>query len=168
MNINFELVKLLIDKNMTISFAESITGGLLAKYITDCPGSSKIFKESYITYSNEIKTKILNVDNEIINKYGVVSKEVAKEMANGLKRLTNSYINVSTTGNAGPTVCDNKPVGIVYYCIIINNESYDKEINLSEYVIKLKESDEIEIRDYIREETAKHIFNDIIEIVNNL
>ena len=59
MNKNFELVKILIEKNMTISFAESITGGLLAKYITDCPGSSKILKVSYITYSNEIKIKIL-------------------------------------------------------------------------------------------------------------
>ena len=165
MNKNFELVKILIEKNMTISFAESITGGLLAKYITDCPGSSKILKVSYITYSNEIKIKILHVDNEIIKKYGVVSKEVANEMAKGLKDLTNSYINVSTTGNAGPTVCDDKPVGLVYYCIIVNDEIYNKEINLSENIKNLNKSNDIDIRNYIREEIARHIFNDIIDII---
>ena len=168
MNKNFELVKILIEKNMTISFAESITGGLLAKYITDCPGSSKILKVSYITYSNEIKNKILHVDNETIKKYGVVSKEVAKEMAKGLKDLTNSYINVSTTGNAGPTVCDDKPVGLVYYCIIVNDEIYNKEINLSENIKNLNKSNDIDIRNYIREEIARHIFNDIIDIIKIL
>ena len=146
MNKNFELVKILIERNMTISFAESITGGLLAKYITDCPGSSKILKVSYITYSNEIKIKILHVDNETIKKYGVVSKEVANEMAKGLKDLTNSYINVSTTGNAGPTVCDDKPVGLVYYCIIVNDAIYNKEINLSENIKNLNKSNDIDIR----------------------
>lgn len=168
MNKNFELVKILIEKNVTISFAESITGGLLAKYITDCPGSSKVLKESYITYANEIKTKILNVDSDIINKYGVVSREVAKEMALGLKNITNSYINVSTTGNAGPTVCDDKPVGLVYYCIIINDKIYNKIINLSENYIELNKLNEIEKREYIREETAKKIFDDLIAIVNTI
>ena len=168
MNKNFELVKILIEKKMTISFAESITGGLLAKLITDCPGSSKILKESYITYSNDVKNKVLHVDNEIINKYGVVSEVVAKEMAKGLKDLTNSYINVSTTGNAGPTVCDDKSVGLVYYCIIVNDEIYNKEINLSQNIIILNKFNDIEKRNYIREETARHIFNDIIDIIKNL
>ena len=165
---NFELVKLLIEKNLTISFAESITGGLLAKYITDCPGSSKIFKESYITYENDIKTKVLHVDSEIINKYGVVSKEVAIEMAKGLKSLTNSNINISTTGNAGPKVCDDKRVGLAYYAINLNDKIYDYELDLSTNVNNLEAKNDIEIRHYIREEIAKTIFNKLIDLVNNI
>ena len=165
---NFELVKLLIEKNMTISFAESITGGLLAKLITDCPGSSKILKESYITYSNDIKNKILHVDTEIIDKFGVVSKEVALEMAKGLKSITNSNINVSTTGNAGPTVCDNKPVGLVYYSIIINCDTYVKELDFTDSIKNLEFNNEIEIRKYIREEIANNILIDLINMINNL
>lgn len=168
MNKNFDLVKLLIDKKLTISFAESITGGLLVKYITDCPGSSIILKESYITYANESKIKILNVDNNTINKYGVVSKEVALEMAKGLKNITNSDINVSTTGNAGPTVCDDKSVGLIYYCIIVNERIYNKSLNFADNNIVLNKLNEIEIRDYIREEVSEHIINDIIEIVKNI
>lgn len=167
---NFELVKILKDKRLTISFAESITGGLLSKLITDCPGSSEILKESYITYSNEVKSKILNVHSETIDKYGVVSKEVAIEMVHGLKNITDSNINVSVTGNAGPTVCDDKPVGKVYYSILIEDKIFTKELdilNLIKSSHNLSEYDDVKLRELIRDKTAEIIIEDLIILLND-
>lgn len=109
-----DVVKNLIDRELSIATAESITGGLIAKMITDVDGSSKILKESFVVYSNDSKVSIIGVDAGLIEKYGVVSKEVAKDMAVKLKMITGRDICISTTGNAGPTVCDDKPVGRVY------------------------------------------------------
>lgn len=110
----YNLIKNLIKNNITIATAESITGGLIAKTITDVPGSSAILKESFIVYSDEAKINFLGVNKDIIMKNGVVSKEVATEMVRRLYEITKRDICVSTTGNAGPDVCDNKPVGRVY------------------------------------------------------
>ncbi len=112
------VVKTLKDMNFHISFAESCTGGMLASTIINVNGSSSIINESLVTYSNECKSKYLNVSPDTINKYGVVSNEVVLEMADGLKKLTNSDVCVSVSGIAGPSGgSDTKPVGLVYYCI---------------------------------------------------
>ncbi len=144
-----DIVKKLIKQKLTIATAESITGGLVAKMITDVPGSSEILKESFVVYSNEAKIKILGVDKDIIDKYGVVSKEVAEDMAKKLKEFTNRDICISTTGNAGPTVCDDKPVGRVYVGIYFKDDLKVYELNLSGE------------REDIRQKTADFIFDNI-------
>lgn len=117
------LVELLKKLNYKISFAESCTGGMLASTIINVNGSSSIINESFVTYSNEAKEKYLNVSNDTIKKYGVVSDEVVLEMAEGLKKVTNSDICVSVSGIAGPTGgSDKKPVGLVHFCIKTPNE----------------------------------------------
>ena len=112
------LVSLLKEKEYTISFAESCTGGKLASKIINIDGSSAVINESLVTYSNEAKVKYLNVSNESISKYGVVSDQIVLEMVEGLKKLTNSDICVSVSGIAGPTGGSiEKPVGLVHYAI---------------------------------------------------
>lgn len=148
------VVKKLIEKKFSISTAESITGGLVAKLITDVPGSSEVFKEGFVVYSNESKISILGVDTSLIEKYGVVSKEVAKDMAIKLKVLTGKDICISTTGNAGPTVCDDKPVGRVY----IGINYFDK---VTVYVCDFDGD-----RDFIRNESAKKVFSEIASLID--
>lgn len=97
------IVDKLIKKNIIISVAESCTGGLLASKIVNVSGSSKVFKEGLVTYSNDAKIKYLGVLKETLNKEGAVSKEVAYEMAMGLAKVTSADIAVSITGIAGPT-----------------------------------------------------------------
>ncbi|MBQ7743551.1 MAG: CinA family protein [Lachnospiraceae bacterium] len=149
-----DLIKNLIETKTTISTAESITGGLIAKYITDVPGSSGILKESFIVYSNDSKINVLGVDAGLISKYGVVSREVAYDMCVKLKMLTNDDICISTTGNAGPTVCDDKPVGRVYVGI-----NYLDDIKVYECNFKGD-------RNKIREDTAEFVFDEISKFKN--
>ena len=109
------LHKKLIRKNLTISVAESCTGGLLAHNLTKLPNSSKYFQMGLITYSNEAKTKILKVNKNIIKKHGAVSKECCKSMVQNLSKISKSKINVSITGIAGPGGASKiKPIGLVY------------------------------------------------------
>ena len=109
------LVKKLIKKKLTISFAESCTGGMLASSITSVSGSSKIFNLGFITYSNRSKIEILKINKNIIKKYGAVSFECCKLMAINLSRISKANINVSITGIAGPHGgTKSKPVGLVY------------------------------------------------------
>ena len=114
MNIQL-LHKKLIKKKLTISVAESCTGGLLAHNLTKLANSSKYFQMGLTTYSNQAKIKILNVNKNIIKKYGAVSNECCKEMVQNLSKISKSKINVSITGIAGPDGgTKEKPVGIVY------------------------------------------------------
>ena len=114
MNIE-KLHKKLIKKNITLSAAESCTGGLLSSKFTRLSGSSKYFQMGLVTYSNKAKIKILKVNKKIINKYGSVSPECCKAMVQGLSRISKSKINISITGIAGPNGgTKDKPVGLVY------------------------------------------------------
>jgi nicotinamide-nucleotide amidase len=109
------LHKKLIKKKLTISVAESCTGGLLAHNLTKLANSSKYFHMGLITYSNQAKIKILKVNENIIKRYGAVSKECCKSMVQNLTKISKSKINVSITGIAGPGGSSkNKPVGLVY------------------------------------------------------
>ena len=147
------VVEKLIETKTTISTAESITGGMIAKCITDVPGSSAILKESFVVYSNDSKINILGVDAGLIKDFGVVSREVAYDMCLKLKMLTGEDICISTTGNAGPTVCDDKPVGKVYIGINYLDD------------IQVYDCDFTGDRNSIREETTKFIVNKIADIV---
>ena len=114
MNIK-KLHKKLIDKKLTISVAESCTGGLLANNLTKLANSSKYFQMGLTTYSNQAKIKILKVNKDIITKYGAVSHECCKAMVQNLSKISKSKINVSITGIAGPGGgSTEKPVGLVY------------------------------------------------------
>jgi len=101
------IIDFLLKSNKTISFAESCTGGALSKRIVLIPGASEIFQGSIVSYSNNSKINILNIKNEDIQKYSVVSEKVAKEMAVNAMKIFNSDYSISTTGNAGPSVSDN-------------------------------------------------------------
>ena len=114
MNIN-KLHKKFIKKNITISVAESCTGGLLSSTFTKLSGSSEYFQMGLVTYSNKAKIKILKVKEKIINKYGSVSPQCCRSMVQNLSKLSKSKINVSITGIAGPKGgTKEKPVGLVY------------------------------------------------------
>ena len=109
------LIRILTKKRLKLSVAESCTGGLLASSITSVSGASKIFNLGLITYSNQAKIKILNINKNIIKKYGAVSHECCYAMVNNLSKISKANINVSITGIAGPKGgTKQKPVGLVY------------------------------------------------------
>ena len=117
------LHKKLIKKKLTISVAESCTGGLLAHNLTKLANSSKYFQMGLTTYSNQAKIKILKVNKSIIRKYGAVSPETCKAMVKNLAMISKSKINISITGIAGPNGGTKlKPVGLVYIGVKKNNK----------------------------------------------
>lgn len=106
---------ILTKKNKTVSLAESCTGGLISKILTDVSGSSSYISLNLVTYSNEAKTKMLNVKKETLEKFGAVSEQTAEEMALGIKNLSGSDFGLGITGIAGPTGgTEEKPVGLIY------------------------------------------------------
>ena len=126
------IVNKLSCEELTISLAESCTGGLLGKMFTDIPGSSKIFKGGIIAYSNSIKETQLNIPKEKIEKYGAVSSEVAIDMARNVKNIFKSKIGLSITGISGPGGgSDDKDIGLVFIAIAFKNECLYKEINFN-------------------------------------
>ncbi|ORX24188.1 competence/damage-inducible protein A [Thermoanaerobacterium sp. PSU-2] len=123
------VLNLLKTKNLTLSTAESCTGGLLSKKITDIPGASEIFKFGAITYSNESKEEILGVSKNTIEKYGAVSEETAREMAVNVKDIAKTDYGLSITGIAGPSGgTPNKPVGLVYIGLAYKDAVHIKKI----------------------------------------
>ena len=115
-----DLVNLLIEKKLFITTAESCTGGLVAASIVSVPDASKVLKEAYVTYASESKTKILGVDPNTIEKYNVVSEEVAKEMAFGAKLEAKCDVAISVTGMAGPSSDGIIDVGTVCFGVVTN------------------------------------------------
>ena len=114
-NLSLKILKLLTKKKLTLSFAESCTGGLLASSITSFSGSSKVFNMGLITYSNNAKIKLLKVPKKTITKYGAVSYETCLSMVKNLSKISKSNISISITGIAGPNGgTKEKPVGLVY------------------------------------------------------
>ena len=113
------IVQDLITRHITISSAESCSGGLISKMITDVPGCSTIYPGGVCAYSNEMKIKWLNVKTSTLEKHGAVSAETALEMAHGIRNSTNSDYAISTTGIAGPGGGSiEKPVGLVYIAVV--------------------------------------------------
>ena len=123
MNIKL-LHKQLIKKKVTISVAESCTGGLLASTITSISGASEIFNLGLVTYSNQAKIKVLKINKNIIKKYGAVSHECCSAMVKNLSKISKANINVSITGIAGPKGgTKQKPVGLVYIGVKNGNKT---------------------------------------------
>tara|TARA_Y100001970_G_C14251565_1_gene872270 strand:- start:130 stop:603 length:474 start_codon:yes stop_codon:yes gene_type:complete len=122
-NLPLKTVRLLTKKKLTISFAESCTGGLLASSITSISGSSKVFNMGFVTYSNNAKIKLLKVPKKIISKFGAVSYETCLSMVKNLSKISKSNISISITGIAGPNGgTKQKPVGLVYIGIKKGNK----------------------------------------------
>ena len=110
-----KIARILISQNISVSVAESCTGGLVAATLVNVDGISTVFSESYVTYSNDAKKKLLGVSEETLARFGAVSRETAAEMAEGAARAAGAQVAVATTGIAGPDGgTDEKPVGLVY------------------------------------------------------
>ena len=132
---------ILKDKKLKIASAESCSGGLIAHSLTNISGSSEYFDSAVVSYSNEAKMGFLEVPRNILEKYGAVSKEVAKLMAEGIKKKSNVDIGISTTGIAGPTGgTKEKPVGLVYIGLSTNEGTIVKKFQFSGNRLENKES----------------------------
>ena len=121
------LGKKLLEQHKTLAFAESCTGGLASSLVTDVAGSSEYLVGSAVTYTNEAKHKLLEVQETTLTSYGAVSKQTACEMAQGVRKLFGSDFGVGITGNAGPGGSEGKPVGLVYIAVATGKEVYCKE-----------------------------------------
>lgn len=139
------IARIMFKKSMTISVAESCTGGLISSRLTDVAGSSVYTKENYVTYSNEAKMKLLGVKEETLKQYGAVSEECAKEMAQGLFEKADCDVALVTTGIAGPGgATEFKNVGLLY--VAVKNK----------YATKVKK---IELSPNIKRKTTKFLFS---------
>ena len=127
------IVEFLNEKNLTISCAESFTGGLYANHVTNIPHASKCFMGGLVCYDPSIKINVLGVNPETIEKLGTISKECCTEMVEKCAKLFNSDIAVAFTGNAGPTTSENKPAGLCYVglCCPKKNLLIVNELNLT-------------------------------------
>ena len=121
------LGKKLLEQHKTLAFAESCTGGLASSLVTDIAGSSEYLVGSAVTYTNEAKYKLLEVQEATLTNYGAVSEQTACEMAQGVRKLFGSDFGVGITGNAGPGGSEGKPVGLVYIAVATGKEVYCKE-----------------------------------------
>lgn len=143
--------KMLLNKNLTIATAESCTGGLVASKLISYPGISKVFKEGFVTYSNEAKINTLGVKKETIDKYGAVSRQTAEEMAKRAAEKSGADIGVSTTGIAGPGGgTKEKPVGLVYICAYINGDVHVRKLNYPGHRNIIRERAAISVLDLVR------------------
>lgn len=141
---------LLEEKGMTIGVSESITGGLLAKRLTDLPGISRVFKGGIVSYTNEVKQNVLGVPENLLNEHGAVSAPVAQAMAEGTRRLLDVDLALSATGVAGPDKDDRgNEVGTAFVAIATPDGSYVRALNLGNRPM----------RERLRTQTAHHAFD---------
>ena len=143
------VIKLLREKNMTFSAAESCTGGELAKRFTDMPGASAFFKGGVVTYTNEAKAKLLGIDPALIEEKGAVSYEVAKAMAENVRALLDTDIGVGVTGLAGPDGDGVHEVGTVFVSLAVEGETFVKELHMGA----------MRTRSFIRRMAGNHIYD---------
>ncbi len=153
-----KVVKVLKKNNLTVSFAESCTGGLLSELITSVPGASEVFELGICCYSNNIKNQVLNVPKEVLETFGAVSQETAIILAKEIKRLANSTIGISVTGVAGPSKSEGKEVGTVFVGFCNSTKTYAVNINANSNLPREK----------IRTAAAEYAFNLIIDYCLNI
>lgn len=143
------VIKLLREKGMTFSAAESCTGGEIAKRFTDMPGASAFFKGGVVTYTNEAKAKLLGIDPALIEEKGAVSYEVAKAMAENVRALLGTDIGVGVTGLAGPDGDGVHEVGTVFVSLAVEGETFVKELHMGA----------MRTRSFIRRMAGNHIYD---------
>ena len=128
--IEYSIVEKLKEKKLKVAFAESCTGGLCAKRLTDVPGASEVIDCAIVSYSNEIKRNILGVKKDNLDNYGAVSKVVSIEMAQGVAKISGADIGIGITGIAGPeSDSNNKPVGLCMIAASYKGKNICREIN---------------------------------------
>ncbi|MCI8957087.1 MAG: CinA family protein [Eubacterium sp.] len=150
------LVKILIEKGFTISFAESCTGGKMAGTVVDVADASKVLNASFVTYSNEAKMKYLNVQSDTLEKFGAVSEQTAKEMAEGVAKANQADIGVGITGIAGPGGgTDEKPVGTVCFGYCIQGRTLTETVHFGDLG-----------RNVVREKSVCHVLDTLINKLN--
>ena len=125
-----ELIQKLSQRHLTISVAESLTGGLVAASLTQIPGASAVFKGGIIAYRDEIKQKVLKVDPALITKFTSISEPVAQSMATNIREIMNTDIGIATTGVAGPDKSDGFAPGIVFVAISIGDHKICQKLEL--------------------------------------
>ena len=158
MTLEEEVVHKLLEENLTITTAESCTGGLIAATIVNVSGASGCFNEGYITYANEAKVRLLGVSEESIRSFGVVSDKVVAEMAEGALNRADADIAIAVSGIAGPLGgSPEKPVGTVYIGICLKDK-VDKSLTKTSYKFHF-EGDRSEIRDKTVKEALKIILS---------
>ena len=140
-NLEDAVIALLKEKEMTLTTVESCTGGLLSGRIVNVPGASEVFKQGFITYSNKAKRKLVGVKKQTLKEYGAVSEKTAKEMAKGAILATGSDTAVSITGIAGPDGgTEEKPVGLVYIAVAVNDKIRVQECHFSGNRAKIRDA----------------------------
>ncbi len=144
------VVGLLKKKGLTLTTAESLTGGMIASRITDVPGASQIFKLGFVTYSNKAKKKVLSVKKELLKKDGAVSADCARDMAVGAVLESEADISVAITGNAGPDAMENKPVGLVYISCYAKGKTQVLECHFNGDRAKIREQSVMKALDLVR------------------
>jgi nicotinamide-nucleotide amidase len=145
------VARLLEERSATLALAESCTGGLLAKRLTDMPGASAYFTEALVTYSNESKERLLGVPHALIAEHGAVSEAVAREMAEGARRVSGADYGLSVTGVAGPDGgTEEKPVGLVFIGISDAEDTFAEKVDLTAWARS---------RDSIRERSTNRAFD---------
>jgi PncC family amidohydrolase len=117
-------------EGLTLSVAESCTGGLISHFLTTLPGASTFFNGGLVAYSIEFKKKILGVSSKTISRHGVVSKETAREMAEKIRALAKTDFSLSTTGNLGPDVLEGKEKGLIYTAVSKKGKTFSREMRL--------------------------------------
>ena len=153
------LVSELKKRGMKIASVESCTAGIISKIITDAPGSSEVFDLGITTYSNEMKTRMVGVPEEILSLHGAVSPETARAMADGIRRVSGADIGVATTGIAGPGGgTPEKPVGLVYTAISTVNGT-----DVTRLMIDIPGAD----RDYIRNTAAETVLLGVLTLLKD-
>ncbi|MBQ7288898.1 MAG: competence/damage-inducible protein A [Clostridia bacterium] len=141
------VVKLLAEKKLKLATAESCTGGLISRKLTEVSGASAVFDFGACVYANAMKQKLLGVSAETLQQYGAVSRQTAEEMAAGVCRYADAELGLSVTGVAGPGASENKPVGLIYIALQTPQKCFTKELKLFSKSYT---------RETIRELTAKH------------
>lgn len=146
-----ELVKYLTENKMTITTAESCTGGMISSTIVNVPGASWVLNEAYVTYANEAKEKLVGVSHNTLEEFGAVSKETAYEMAEGAAKAANADCAIAVTGIAGPDGgTEEKPVGTVYAGYCVKGKIYVERYNFdgSRYEVRRQTADKTIARLY--------------------
>ncbi|GAA0110563.1 competence/damage-inducible protein A [Clostridium tertium] len=148
--------EILCNNKLSVSTAESCTGGMIAASLISYPGISDVFKEGAVTYSNESKMKRLGVSKETLDRYGAVSEETAREMAIGIAREANTDISISTTGIAGPGGgTDEKPVGLVYIGVFIKGKVVVNKFNFTGNRERIRRKTTMNALNILRKELLK-------------
>ncbi len=152
-------VQALLERNLKIATAESCTGGLTAKLITDISGASAVFECGVVSYANRIKESLLGVREETLRQYGAVSEQTVREMAVGVQKLSGADVTVAISGIAGPeSDGTDKPVGLIWIAVFYENTVFTKKLN-NRFSVNIRENN----RNAAANEALKFVYEVILQ-----